>query len=145
MKFARWLIGISCAVGVLSADTIVFSQPANQVAQRPRAANQIAQHPQSQWATVQNYCFGCHNPGVKAGNLFLSELNEDSVPAHPEIFEKAIRKLRGRQMPPPGNLQPTQQEVDALIGWLENTLDESSKTHLAGHVGVQRMNRTEYA
>jgi hypothetical protein len=74
----------------------------------------------------------------------LSELNADSVPAHPEIFEKAIRKLRGRQMPPPGNLQPSQQEVDALINWLENTLDESSKTHLAGHVPVQRLNRTEY-
>jgi hypothetical protein len=47
-------------------------------------------------------------------------------------------------MPPPGNLQPSQQEVDALINWLENTLDESSKTHLAGHVPVQRLNRTEY-
>src|SRR5215469_5904477 len=139
MKPAKWLIGISCAVGILSAGTIVFSQPA------PKVANNVAQHLPSQWATIQNYCFGCHNPGVKAGNLFLSELNEDSVAAHPEIFEKAIRKLRGRQMPPPGQLQPTQQEVDALITWLETTLDESSKTHLAGHVGVQRLNRTEYA
>jgi hypothetical protein len=135
MKVARWLVGISCAVGIVSADSRVFSQPANQVAQRPA----------SQWATIQNYCFGCHNPGVKAGNLFLSELNEDSVPAHPEIFEKAVRKLRGRQMPPPGNLQPSQKEIDALIGWLESTLDESSKTHLAGRVPVQRLNRTEYA
>src|SRR5262249_61207665 len=87
----------------------------------------------------------CYNAGVKAGNLLLSELNADSVAAQPEIFEKAIRKLRGRQMPPPGNLQPTQQEVDALITWLEGPLDEAGKTHLAGHVPVQRMNRTEYA
>jgi len=135
MKLARWLIGISCAVGILSAGTIVFSQPAKPASARP----------ESQWSTIQTYCFGCHNPGVRAGNLLLSELNEDSVPAHPEIFEKAVRKLRGRQMPPPGNLQPTQQEVDALINWLETTLDEAGKTHLAGHVGVQRMNRTEYA
>src|ERR1051326_660904 len=145
MKLARWLTGISCAVVILSADTVVFSQPANQAAQRPQPANQAAPQPKSQWATIQNYCFGCHNPGVKAGNLFLSELNEDSVPAHPEIFEKAVRKLKGRQMPPPGNLQPTQQEVDALISWLEGTLDEASKSHLAGHVPVQRLNRTEYA
>ncbi len=109
----------------------------------PRTRSRSA--PQSQWSTIQTYCFGCHNPGVNAGNLLLSELNADSVPAHPEIFEKAIRKLRGRQMPPPGNLQPSQQEVDALINWLESTLDESSKTHLAGHVPVQRLNRTEYA
>src|ERR1700720_3285719 len=135
MKLAKWLIGISCAVGIVSADSKVFSQP----------ANQVAQHPESQWSTIQLYCFGCHNEGVGAGNLFLDQLGAESVPEHPEIFEKVVRKLRGRQMPPPGMLQPSQQEVDALIGWLKSTLDKSSKAHLAGRVPVQRLNRTEYA
>ncbi len=58
----------------------------------------------------------------------FDQLTAESVPGHPEIFEKAVRKLRGRLMPPPGNAQPSQQEIDALVGWLENTLDESSKT-----------------
>jgi Protein of unknown function (DUF1592)/Protein of unknown function (DUF1588)/Protein of unknown function (DUF1585)/Protein of unknown function (DUF1587)/Protein of unknown function (DUF1595)/Planctomycete cytochrome C len=135
MKLARWLIGISCAVGIVSADSKVFSQP----------ANQVAQHPESQWSTIGLYCFGCHNEEVRAGNLFLDQLDAGSVPKHPEIFEKVVRKLRGRQMPPPGMLQPSQQEVDALIGWLESTLDKSSTAHLAGHVPVERLNRTEYA
>src|SRR6516164_10149186 len=135
MKLARWLIGVSCAVGIVSADSKVFSQPANQVAQRP----------ESQWSTIETYCFGCHNEFVRAGNLLLDKLGPESVPRHPEIFEKAVRKLRGRQMPPPGITQPSQQEVDALIGWLESTLDESSKAHLAGRVAVQRLNRNEYA
>src|SRR5215469_13553642 len=135
MKLGRWLIGFCCAVGIVSADSKVFSQP----------ANQVAQHPESQWSTIQLYCFGCHNEGVRAGNLFLDQLGAESVPEHPEIFEKVVRKLRGRQMPPPGMPQPSQQEVDALVAWLESTLDESSKTRLAGHVAVQRLNRTEYA
>src|SRR6202051_3708768 len=135
MKPARWLIGISCAVGIVSADSKVFAQP----------ANQVAQHPESQWSTIQTYCFGCHNEYVKAGNLFLNQLSAESVPEHPEIFEKAVRKLRGRQMPPPGAPQPSQQQVDALVGWLESTLDQSGKAHLAGHVPVERLNRTEYA
>src|SRR3984893_16496867 len=135
MKHAGWLIGISCAVGLVSIDSKVFAQP----------ANQVAQHPESQWSTIQTYCFGCHNEYVRAGNLFLDELGAESVPEHPEIFEKAVRKLRGRQMPPPGNPQPSQQEVDALIGWLESTLDKMGQAHLAGHVAVQRLNRTEYA
>ena len=135
MKLATWLIGISCAVGIVSADSKVFSQP----------ANQVAQHPESQWSTIQLYCFGCHNDGVRAGNLFLDQLGAESVPEHPEIFEKVVRKLRGRQMPPPGMLQPSQQEVDALVSWLESTLDKSGKAHLAGRVAVQRLNRTEYA
>src|SRR5215467_5149854 len=135
MKFARWLIGISCAVGIVSADSKVFSQP----------AKQAAQHPESQWSTIELYCFGCHNEGVGAGNLFLTKLDAKSVPEHPEIFEKVVRKLRGRQMPPPGMPQPSQQEVDALVSWLENTLDESGMEHLAGRVAVQRLNRNEYA
>src|SRR6202049_4498902 len=135
MKLARWLIGVSCAVGIVSADSKVFSQP----------ANQVAQHPESQWSTIGLYCFGCHNEAVGAGNLFLDQLSAESVPQHPEIFEKVVRKLRGRQMPPPGMPQPSQQEVDALIGWLESTLDKSGQAHLAGHVAVERLNRTEYA
>src|SRR6266436_9166108 len=135
MKHARWLVGISCAVGIVSVDSKVFSQSANQVAQRP----------ESQWSTIQTYCFGCHNEFVKAGNLFLNQLSAESVSEHPEIFEKAVRKLRGRQMPPPGAPQPSQKEVDALVAWLESTLDKSGMDHLAGRVAVQRLNRTEYA
>jgi hypothetical protein len=135
MKLAQWLIGISCAVGMVSADSKVFAQ----------TANQVAQHPESQWSTIQHYCSGCHDENSRPGGLTFDYLSAESVPEHPEIFEKVVRKLRGRQMPPPGNPQPSQQEIDALIGWLESTLDESSKAHLAGHVPVERLNRTEYA
>src|SRR5947199_7089151 len=90
MKHAGWLIGISCVVGMVSAGSTVFSQTTNQVAPRP----------ESPWSTIGTYCFGCHNEGVAAGNLFLDKLSAASVPEHPEIFEKVVRKLRGRQMPP---------------------------------------------
>src|ERR1700733_11150726 len=135
MKLARWLVGVCCAVGIVSADSKVFAQGANQAAKRA----------ESQWSTIGLYCLGCHNEEVRAGNLFLDQLSAESVPQHPEIFEKVVRKLRGRQMPPPGMEQPSQQEVDALVSWLESTLDKSSKAHLAGRVPVQRLNRTEYA
>ncbi len=135
MKHAGWLIGISCAVGLVSIDSKVFAQTATQVAQRPEL----------QWSTIQTYCFGCHNEFVKAGNLFLNQLSAEAVSEHPEIFEKAVRKLRGRQMPPPGAPQPSQQQVDALITWLEGTLDQAGQAHLAGRVAVERLNRTEYA
>src|ERR1700745_1267566 len=109
MRLAGWLIGISCAVGIVSADFKVFSQP----------ATQAAQHPESQWSTIETYCLGCHNDGARFGNLSLEQLGPESVPEHPEIFEKVVRKLLGRQMPPPGMPQPLQQEVDSLLGWAE--------------------------
>src|SRR6202007_345842 len=34
---------------------------------------------------------------------------------------------------------------DALVSWLESTLDKSGSAHPAGPVGVERLNRTEYA
>ena len=70
MKHAGWLIGISCAVGMVSAGSNVFAQ----------TANQVAQQPESQWSTIQNYCFGCHNEFVKAGNLFLNQLSAIPYP-----------------------------------------------------------------
>src|SRR5215475_3685756 len=102
MKLARWLIGISCAVGIVSADSKVFSQPANPVAQRP----------ESQWSTIQTYCLICHNKDVRAGNLLLDQLGADSVRHPPEIFEKVGRNLRGPQWPPPAFLHPPQQDID---------------------------------
>ena len=53
-------------------------------------------------------------------------------------------KLRGRLMPPPGEPQPTAEEVDGLIASLENSIDEHAPQH-AGYVAAQRLSRTEYA
>ncbi len=88
---------------------------------------------------------GCHNSVDRAGDIMFNRLSADSVPHEPEIFETAVRKLRGRLMPPPGNRQPDQGQVDALISWLEGSLDEATGAAVAGHVPIQRLNRTEYA
>ena len=62
-----------------------------------------------------------------------------------QIWEKALRKLRGHQMPPPGSPQPPQKDVDSFVAWMENTLDTHAKGPKAGYVPIQRLNRTEYA
>ena len=48
-------------------------------------------------------------------------------------------------MPPPGNPQPPQEDVDSFTAWMENTLDAHPKGPTAGYVPVERLNRTEYA
>jgi hypothetical protein len=99
---------------------------------------------QEQWSTVQTYCLDCHNSLERAGELSFDALMASSVPEHPEIFEAVINKLRGRLMPPPGGPQPDQTEVDALIAWLERSIDASVETHTVGYVPAHRLNRTEY-
>ncbi|PYS37749.1 MAG: hypothetical protein DMG14_20150, partial [Acidobacteria bacterium] len=81
---------------------------------------------------------------VKAGGVAFAEMPLDDIGKNAEIWEKAVRKLRGRLMPPPGSRQPDQAEVDAFISALEDALDNSAGRSVAGHVPIQRMTRTEY-
>ena len=82
---------------------------------------------------------------MKVGGLALDGLNLQTPEDNAEIWEKAVRKLRGRLMPPPGNPQPPQNDIDSFIAWMENTLDANAKGPKAGYVPIQRLNRTEYA
>src|SRR5688572_12923489 len=100
---------------------------------------------EEQWTLVQSYCVECHNAAEAAGGLVLEGMGPDSVPLEPQVFEAAVGKLRGRLMPPPGGPQPDQPRVDSFIAWLERTIDQKAVLPHAGHVPIQRLNRTEYA
>jgi mono/diheme cytochrome c family protein len=94
---------------------------------------------------LTTYCAGCHNARGKAGGLVLDGLNLQAAAADAQIWEKALRKLRGHLMPPPGSPQPPQKDVDSFVAWMENKLDANPAGPKAGHVTIQRLNRTEYA
>ena len=126
------------AVLVLIASLTLFQTGA--VGQTPSSAA-LDQHHQM----LDTYCFDCHNKTTKAGGLTLDSLDLKNAPADAQVWEKALRKLRGRLMPPPGNPQPPQKEIDSFTTWMETTLDANAKGPKAGYVPVQRLNRTEYA
>src|SRR5436190_16250099 len=109
-------------------------------------------------AMLNTYCVTCHNARLKTGGLaldgdVLDRLNQSagqSAGDDAQVWEKALRKLRGNQMPPPGSPQPPQKDVDSFVAWMENALDSAAadsnaKRPKAGYVPIQRLNRTEYA
>jgi mono/diheme cytochrome c family protein len=100
---------------------------------------------EEQWTLVESYCVECHNAAEATGGVVFEGLGPDDVALRPEVFEHAVRKLRGRLMPPPGEPQPEQPRVDSFIAWLERTIDRNAVMPRAGHVPIQRLNRTEYA
>jgi mono/diheme cytochrome c family protein len=108
-----------------------------------RAQGQPATDPHR--ALVTTYCASCHNARLKTGGLVLDGLDLAAPANDAQIWEKALRKLRGRQMPPPGSLQPAQKDVDSFVAWMENTLDTHATGPKAGYVPIQRLNRSEYA
>jgi mono/diheme cytochrome c family protein len=66
-------------------------------------------------ALLDTYCAGCHSPAVKGGGLVIDASTLAGVREHRDVWEKSLRKLRGRQMPPPGSRQPSQAEIDGFV------------------------------
>jgi len=98
------------------------------------------------WHLLEVYCEKCHNATDWAGGVAFDTMSPDSVPADATIWEKAIRKLGGSIMPPPGKPQPDQAARRAMVLALQNDLDQAAIAHPnAGCVELHRLNRTEYA
>jgi mono/diheme cytochrome c family protein len=134
-----------CAVlALLTAAPAVLQTQALQSGTSGSAGPSV--QPDQLQAMVKTYCAGCHNSKLEkpAGGLALDSLDVQAAADRPEVWEKVIRKLRGRLMPPPGANQPEQKDIDSFVAWMENRLDTQAKGPKAGYVSIQRMSRTEY-
>jgi mono/diheme cytochrome c family protein len=102
--------------------------------------------PPPTWDLLEERCGKCHNSTDWAGGVAFDTMSPDSLHADAQTWEAAIRKLRGRLMPPPGEPQPDQKTIDRFVSWMEGELDTAAATHPdPGYVGLHRLNRTEYA
>src|SRR4051812_21675852 len=65
-------------------------------------------------AVVNRYCVSCHNNKVKTGGLALDTISMENPSQHPEEWEKVVRKLRARYMPPAGLPRPDERTYNSL-------------------------------
>jgi hypothetical protein len=94
-------------------------------------------------AFLERYCIDCHDGGIKRGGLDLESLKNASVGEHAEVWEKAIRRMEARQMPPPEEDRPDEDGYRSMLGELEAFLD--SQPIDPGNVpSIRRLTRTEY-
>ena len=95
---------------------------------------------------VDKYCVSCHNQRLKTSGLALDTAELSDVAAHPEVWEKVIRKVGAGMMPPAGVPRPDDAAKRALISRLEGVLDNAAKARPnPGRPLVHRLNRAEYA
>jgi len=97
-----------------------------------------AQSPEQSF--ISKNCLGCHNRATSNGNL---SLDATTAAEHPERWEKVLRRLRGRTMPPVGIPRPAEDAYLAAIQSIEATLD-SQKPNPGRTDTFRRLNRTEY-
>src|SRR5688572_23867369 len=135
-----WLIlvaGCLIAVSVVSPDV----QGAEQ-----RPASTIAPAISAHQAVLDQYCVVCHNDKLRTAGLVLDKMDLSNVASGAAAWEKVLRKLRARDMPPPGRPRPENSTYDALATWLATALDTTaSAAPNPGRPVLHRLNRTEYA
>ena len=127
------------AAGLIAAGGRVFARTAAAPAGSPPAALHAA--------LVDEYCLTCHDEDEKKGGLALDTVARQDVAQHPDVWEKVVRKLRARQMPPVGEGRGrTKPTYDAVIASLETSLDRAAAAHPnPGRTAtIRRLTRTEY-
>jgi hypothetical protein len=105
---------------------------------------QLRAQAETHWPLLTRYCVDCHNDDDLTANLSFDSMRPDAIADNAEIWERAVRQLRSRTMPPAGGPRPTSEEADGFVAWMEASLDGAA-TPYAGHVELHRLNRTEYA
>jgi hypothetical protein len=80
-------------------------------------------------------------------DLALDTADVSTPGMNPELWERVIRRLRTRSMPPGGTRRPDEATYSGLVTWLEGEVDRAwSERPNPGRVNsVHRLNRTEYA
>ena len=95
---------------------------------------------------VERYCVTCHNARLRTAGVVLEGLDLSNVAPGAATWERVLRKLRGREMPPAGRPRPADAEYEALAAHLGDALDEAARrAPNPGRGALHRLNRTEYA
>jgi hypothetical protein len=91
------------------------------------------------------YCVSCHNEKRRVADLTLESADPSQPLAHPDVWEKVVRKLRSGAMPPAGMPRPSRADANAFAAFLEDTIDRAAATHPSpGRPVLHRLNRVEY-
>jgi mono/diheme cytochrome c family protein len=91
---------------------------------------------------LDRYCVVCHNEQARTAGLALDKMDVEQVSEGAPLWEKVLRKLRGRAMPPAGMPRPDEATYDALADYLEAELDGAASN--PGRPVLHRLNRAEY-
>ncbi len=111
--------------------------------------------------TLDRYCATCHNDRIVNGRdtapsmlvsqlritgLAVDTLDVERVGPDSDAWERVIRKLQSRTMPPPGRPRPDDATYDGVIAWLETELDRAAAAapNPGRRPALHRLSRTEY-
>jgi hypothetical protein len=121
-------------------------QPLLAQSEAPALTGEAADHQ----AFVNQYCVACHNSRVAQPTtgipVNLEEASLSDPASSAATWERVLRKLSVRAMPPQGMPRPEEAQYQAFTNWLGASLDQAAATeNNPGFFVVHRLNRVEYA
>jgi hypothetical protein len=121
------------------------SVPAAQSASAGATASQPVFDQQLFWRTAKVYCDSCHVGPKASAKLNLAALDLAHLDVSGDTWEKILRKLRNREMPPLGAPRPDAATYDRLVASIEAERDRVGQINPdPGRPTLHRLNRTEY-
>ena len=95
---------------------------------------------------VESHCLDCHAGSDPSGDLDLEPALADRIGSHADVWERVVRKLNARQMPPPDMPRPDESEYTAILNTVTGTLDRHAGEHpQPGRTDTfRRLTRFEY-
>jgi Protein of unknown function (DUF1592)/Protein of unknown function (DUF1588)/Protein of unknown function (DUF1585)/Protein of unknown function (DUF1595)/Protein of unknown function (DUF1587)/Planctomycete cytochrome C len=95
---------------------------------------------------VNLYCVECHNGDDKTAGLDLESLSLENLDQHSQVWEKVVRRLVARQMPPEGALRPKGSAYESAVSRIAGSLDRAAaeRPNPGRTDTFRRLNRTEY-
>ena len=137
------LLKLSCVVSGFAAIALA-------VALRPAAG----QEPEARDAfqrrvlpRLERYCVDCHNSDYAESGIVLDRFENQAAAVKDGATWLRVRDaLEGRIMPPADMPQPSLEELDGVIAWIENDFlaAECGKQLSSAPVVIRRLNRQEY-
>src|SRR5262245_42545511 len=126
---------IATCVVVLSTGWAVVQARSAQTAGSSSAAAAVDR------AVIDRYCRTCHNERTKASGLALDTVDPSRPESAPDVWERVVRKLRTRTMPPQGMPRPDEATYRTLVTSLETELDRAAALHPnPGRPQIRRLN-----
>ena len=98
-------------------------------------------------AFVSKYCIACHGPDQQEGELRIDLLSRDfALGGDTHRWAEVMERVNAGDMPPAGELQPTQEEIETLVTKLDSLIREGRAARMAARPPVShyRLSRKEY-
>ncbi|MEM7396130.1 MAG: DUF1587 domain-containing protein, partial [Verrucomicrobiota bacterium] len=95
---------------------------------------------------VASHCLDCHDGESEKGGINLEAALEQDIGSRLDVWERVLRQLSARQMPPPGRKRPVEAGYATAVARLEPALDRAwaAKPDPGRTETLRRLTRAEY-